>query len=338
MAGTFSGKIRLLNNSRKILSGVTAADSLEQSGWGLSVGSNLTTNIKATIDSLLSVTSGITLQLGSSASTITRLVGNAGTISTSAGTITFPNDITNTGTITTATGTINLNGTGTQTNTGGIISVTGAGALNIAGNIATSPGTLTLAAASTTTFNGSAQTVPAINYGNLVLANTGLKTLAGTTGIAGSLTISSGATSDAVTNSTTVNYNGTGAQTIGALKYYNLTLGNTGSSALTLVSGDTIHVAGTFTNSASSATFVNTGNTFEYNSASAQTVTAFSYNNLLLKGGGTKTVTASQTTSGNVVQVSGTALIINTGVVWQINGNFSVQEAITNNGTVTVGS
>jgi hypothetical protein len=337
LAGTFSGKIRLVNNSRKVLGGVLTVDSLEHSGWGLTVGSNLTVSGKATFDSLLSVTSN--LVLGSDSSTISRLIANTGSISTSAGKIAFMNNITSSGTITTATGKLYLNGTGTQINTGGTISVTGAGSLNITGDIGTNPGTLTLSSTSTTTFNGAAQTVPAMNYGNLILKNTGLKTLSsGTIGIAGTMTLNNSATVDAVTNSSTVNYNGTTAQTIGAMKYYNLTIGNTGTSAITLVSGDTIYVANAFTNSASAATFVNTNNVFNYNGSSAQTVTAFNYYNLILSGGGAKTVSANQTTSGNVVQQVGTALTVTNAVTaWQVNGNFSVQETITNNGTVTVG-
>ena len=196
MSGAFSGKIRLLNNSRKVLGGITSIDSLEHSGWGLTTGNNLTINSKASIDTLL---------------------GNSATISTTAGSMTFAKNITNGGIITTATGTINLNGTGTQTNTGGTISVTGAGALNIAGNIAATPGTLTLNSASTTTYNGSTagQAVADVNYGSLSMSNsTKSWTLGADRNITGSLTLNASSTATVtgahnlfVTGSVTVNSN-----------------------------------------------------------------------------------------------------------------------------------
>jgi len=196
MSGAFSGKIRLLNNSRKVLGGVMSIDSLEHSGWGLTAGSNLTISSKASIDTLL---------------------GNSAAISTTAGSLTFAKNITNGGTITTATGTINLNGTGTQTNTGGIISITGAGALNIAGNIAANPGTLTLNSSSIVTYNGSSagQAVADVGYSNLIMSNsTKSWTLGADRTVAGNLTLNAnsattvtGAHNLFVSGNTTVNSN-----------------------------------------------------------------------------------------------------------------------------------
>jgi hypothetical protein len=46
LGGTFQGKTRLLGSSRKNLSGPITVDSLEHSGWGLTVNQNLTVNGK----------------------------------------------------------------------------------------------------------------------------------------------------------------------------------------------------------------------------------------------------------------------------------------------------
>src|SRR5205807_1643332 len=89
-----------------------------------------------------------------------------------------------------------------------------------------------LNAGSTVDYDASgAQTITAVNYGNLTLSTSGVKTFAsGTTGIANAFTIS-GATANATANSTTINYNGSGAQTMAAIDYFNLTLSNAGTKA-----------------------------------------------------------------------------------------------------------
>jgi hypothetical protein len=84
----------------------------------------------------------------------------------------------------------------------------------------------------------------------------------------------------------TVNYNGTGAQTIGALVYNNLVVSNSriGSPVITMGPG-TIKISGALTFSATGVgTYTVTGNTIEYSGAGAQTITPFNYNNLLLSG------------------------------------------------------
>ena len=91
---------------------------------------------------------------------------------------------------------------------------------------------------STFNYNGiGAQIVLALNYSTLILSNSGVKTFdSGTTGIYDSLIIT-GATGDAVTNLTTINYNGAGNQNLTSLTYYNLTCSNNGSK---LSDGDII--------------------------------------------------------------------------------------------------
>lgn len=162
----------------------------------------------------------------------------------------------------------------------GTITLNAGISLTIAGNV-TYGGSATATLDPTSTFlisNASSQTVPPLNYGNLNAAG-GARTFTGgaTTGIAGTLTPGS---SNTLTGST-INFNGTGAQTINALNYNNLTLsGARGGAAITLASG-TIDVAGTFDISTLSGyTATVTGNTFNFSGAAGQTIPAFFYNNL----------------------------------------------------------
>ena len=95
----------------------------------------------------------------------------------------------------------------------------------------------------TVTLNGAgAQTVRQLNYYNLQVSNSGTKTfLAGTTGIAALLTVGGTAVADLRTNSTTINFNGTGGylnQNINSLDYHNLSFG-IGPGTKTFASGTT---------------------------------------------------------------------------------------------------
>src|SRR5437660_11636990 len=90
------------------------------------------------------------------------------------------------------------------------------------------------------------------NYFNLTLSNAGTKAFgSGTTEIAGLLSIS-GATGDALTNLSTLEYNGTSATILGSFTpYYNLTLNDAaGVSGLTAITvNNTLEVKdGSFTN------------------------------------------------------------------------------------------
>jgi hypothetical protein len=337
LGGVFQGKIRLMGNSRKNLLSALTIDSLEHSGWGLTVNNNLTVNGKATIDSLINVVGGMTLSIGANNSTIATLQNNAGVIqANSTGTLTFTNNATNgSGTIQTNNSTMSFSG---NINSTGTLAVTGTGTMAFGGTVSST--TYSFTNGSTEIYNGGVQTIAIANYGTLTLSNAGTKTFAvGTTGIGGTITLINGATANATANSTTINYNATGAQTIGALDYYNLTFSNAhGNAAITLANGGTIRVATAFTNSASLVTFVNTNNTFEYNGAGAQTITPFTYYHLTLSGGGAKSVMASQIANGNVIQQAGTPLTVNGSVAWQIDGSLTTQTNFTNNGDITIGN
>src|SRR5204862_469872 len=142
-------------------------------------------------------------------------------------------------------------------------------------------------------FNGAGlQTIPAFAYNNLTSSNTGARTLAGsgTVGVAGTFT--PGTNTYTITGST-VEFNGSGPQTIPAFNYNNLTSSNTG--ARTLAASGTIGVAGTFTPGTNAYTI--TGSTVNFNGAGPQTINAFAYNNLTSSSTGARTLPSGQTVS-----------------------------------------
>ena len=152
-------------------------------------------------------------------------------------------------------------------------------------------GTFTLGVTSTVDYSGTgAQTLVAQNYGNLTSSSTGARTLAnsGTIGVAGSFT--PGTNSYTITAST-IDFNGSAAQTIPAFNYNNLTSSSTG--ARTLANSGPIGVAGSFTPGTSAYTI--TGSTIDFNGASAQTIPAFNYNNLTSSSTGARTLANSGT-------------------------------------------
>lgn len=96
-----------------------------------------------------------------------------------------------------------------------------------------------------------AQSVAAFDYRSLTLGGGGVKTIAsGTTRISGDLTLSGSATADAVSNSSTIEYNGTTAQSVAGLAYHALTLSNSGvktlSASASTASTTSIAAASTF--------------------------------------------------------------------------------------------
>jgi hypothetical protein len=199
------------------------------------------------------------------------------------------------------------------------------GTTNIAGNltVAGSAAGNAIDSSSTINYNGGNQLIGQISYYNLTLSNTGTKTFrSGTSFIAGNLTITGSAVANATDSLSTIEYNGTGAQTIGAINYYNLTISNNhGANNVTFPSGETIGIANVFTTTATfsgGAGYVVTNSTIEYNGTAPQTInSSFTYHHLKISN-----------TVGGVTHTSG---------ILQVNGNLINAGKLTNNGTITTG-
>ncbi len=129
----------------------------------------------------------------------------------------------------------------------------------------------------------------------------------------------------------TVNYNGTGAQTIALGTYGNLTLSGarTGTPAITLASG-TINIAGSFSVTYTGAvTFTTTGSTVIYNTLTGgSTVGGITYNNLTLSNtSGTNTAGGNITVGATLTTTAGGTLDMGTNVLSSVT-------TLTNNGTL----
>jgi autotransporter-associated beta strand protein len=190
----------------------------------------------------------------------------------------------------------------------GTLSIAAAAGLKIGGTngFPTNYNTITINATSTVEFSGTNQAVLAQNYGNLTLSNSGTKTFAaGITGIAGAFTINGSATPNLTTNSTTVDYNNAGAQTVAAVNYYNLTLSNSGTktfAAGTAVIGNAFTISGTATADATTNSPI-----LNFNKAGAQAINAINYYSLTLGNSGIKTFGTGVTGIAGALTVSGSA-------------------------------
>jgi len=210
------------------------------------------------------------------------------------------------------------------------------------------------------------QVVPALDYGDLTLSNSGVKTTgSGTLTISGALTVSGTATVDAVTNLSSISFTGTAGQTIRSMTYYNLsvpggvaksaegtiTVTNNFSNACTFSMGTfTLSVGGTKTNtgimqfSGETNGMVFPDGTVEYNGMSAQapggqTITLGTYGNLLFSNSATKRVTGGtvHTQSGLIIGGTITFVVAADGLL-QVDGDLENQGSLTNNGSIEVGN
>ena len=146
------------------------------------------------------------------------------------------------------------------------------GTVSVCGNFTSSANTTLNVGSSTFTLTG--------NY----LGTGNLSFTSGTFNIAGDWTNLGSVT----LGTSTINYNGSSSQTIGAANYYNLTSSNSG--ARTLASSGTIGVANVFTPGTNS--YIITGSTVDFNGTVSQTIPAFDFNNLSSSNTGTRTLTA----------------------------------------------
>jgi hypothetical protein len=193
---------------------------------------------------------------------------------------------------------ISLSTSGTKVFASGSTSIAGTLAIN---GSATADATTN---SSTINYNGGSQSITAITYGGLTLSNAGTKTFpSGTTHIAGAFTVS-GATADATTNSTTIDFNGAGSQNVAGITYNNLSFSNAGTK--TFLTG-TSTIMGNFTLSGSATgDAVTNSATVEYGGTN-QSVVTISYFNLTLSNSGTKTFATGSTGIAGTFTITGTA-------------------------------
>ncbi|MES2559110.1 MAG: T9SS type A sorting domain-containing protein [Bacteroidota bacterium] len=220
----------------------------------------------------------------------------------------------------------NISGSGTIT--------PGTGTISLAGSWSNATATL---GTGTVNYNGTgAQSIAALTYNNLTVsgARTGSPVItlpSGTINITGTFTNSATGVGSIDVTGNTINYSGSGAQTIVPFSYNNLTVsGARGGAAITLGSG-TINIASAFSVTATGiGSYVTTGNTVNYSSTSGtQSVAGFVYNNLTLSNtSGTNTASGDIVVDGVLTQATGGTLDLG---AFTLTGFLNT---VTNNGTI----
>ncbi|MHB1050004.1 MAG: beta strand repeat-containing protein [Bacteroidota bacterium] len=279
-----------------------------------------------------------TIDINVAAQTKNLTVSNAGLILTILG----GNSLSVNGDLTQSAGTLNIETTfptvsGTTDLTGGTVVYTASGAQNISAqtyyHLATG-GSGTKTAAGVITIDGDLSIIAGTTLndgGYQIVGNaTGSVTMAG----GSTLSLGSGSTATAfpsgyvfgniaLNSSSTVIYSSDQPQNIDALNFGNLSGGGTG--ARTFPAFQTVGVSGTFTPGTNSYTI--TSSTIDFNGTSAQSIPAFTYNNLTV------------TSASAVTKTLGGAITVNDDLT--INTNNTLDDAgyqITGNasGTLTI--
>ena len=211
----------------------------------------------------------------------------------------------------------------------------------------TAPSNFTTAGNIFNLYNGSTATITAtwvitggtLNVGtgsaamNLTIPNSSSLTGTGTVNVSAGATLTlqntNNPTLGTLNATSTVNYNGTGSQTIALATYGNLALSGARTGTVTLPSG-TINVSGNFTVSyTGSPTFSNTGNTFIYTSTSGgQTVGGITYQTLDVNN------TSGTNTAGGAIAVSGTLNTTAGGTLDMSTYALTSVSSVNNNGTI----
>ena len=287
----------------------------------------------------LNAEGGITFVGSASATKIIDMSGGAGILNLS-GALTVP---ANSSTLTAGTSGSVFNYTDTTAQTVNFFS---AGAYNNLYLNNTSASGATLSAAITTAkVSGDLRTQSGtFSNGGLAIAGNAAKTFEVVSGatfkVAGTTSaFPTGFGTVALGTTSTVEYSGTGAQTVSAQNYGNLTISaSRGSNNVALANSGTIGIAGTLSDTATFSTggIVTTGSTVVYNGGGPQTLTALSpiaagsnmYNHLTINNasgvtlGGNVTVGGILTfTNGNITTSSNSIYINSTGSVSRTSGH-----------------
>ncbi len=207
-------------------------------------------------------------------------------------------------------GVINMNGTSSALNVaanGTLTLGSGSANVNLSGSISNA-GTFNAGNSTVTYQSNGSQTIAALNYYNLTSTGSGARILAntGTIGVGRTFTIG---TNSYTNTGSTINFNGTGAQTVPAFNYNNLTIsGAHTTNNVTVSSTGTVNIAGALANSSTYSTgaLVTTGSTINFTGGAAQTIITFPYYNLNV----TKTAgTTASTVNNNNVSISGNCTV-----------------------------
>ena len=202
----------------------------------------------------------------------------------------------------------NISGAGTFTMNNGVLNI---------GGVWVKTGTFTPGTGSIH-YNGSTQTIAALPYYNLEISNSGEKTLTAATNVSNILTVNDPATlglSSFTLNlplsgtpfvntgtiepgTSTVNYTGTGETNIAQGNYYNLN--GTGGNRV-LPDGEEIGIAGAFV--PGGGTYIIVGSLVNFNGSDAQTIPAFTFNNVILSGSGVKEILGATEVTVNTIEI-----------------------------------
>ncbi len=286
----------VLNNASLVVT-VKASQSLTVSGnLTLSGGTLKTENAFPSVSGTVNVGGG-TVEYSATSGSQTVAAKSYNNLSVSGGgTKTLAGSITPAGNLTVSSATFDLTTyTCNRASAGGTLTVSNGATLKIGGTgtLPSNYSTHSIGSTSTIEYSGTTQSVATLNsaqdYGNLLISGLGTKTLAGTEGVAGNLTISAGTL---------------------LLGSYTLNRSSAGGT-LTLASGAALKMGGTNTFPTNYSTHsIGSTSTIEYNGTS-QTVgvlnSSQSYGHLTLSGSGTKTLGGTMTVRGTLT-LSGATL------------------------------
>ena len=243
---------------------------------------------------------------------------------------------------------------------GASLTITGSNTLTVSGSW-TKTGTF-IANSSTVVFNGSGTgSIGASNFSNITFSGAGAKTATGALTIAGNVSITNNFTAGAFTHTvagnwtnsgtftatgSTVDFNGSGAGTIGAGNFNNVIFSGAGTktaAGILAIAGNVSitnnFTAGAYTHTVSgnwtkSGTFTATGSTINFNGSGAGNIGAGNFNHITFSGAGTKTATGILNIVGNVTisnNFSAGSFAHSVQGNWSNNGSFTP-----NTGTITL--
>jgi|GEM_PF-1103115 len=277
---------------------------LQYNNRGTYTGTTAECTLTATTNLVLFGTSTITLPTNQALNSLT--VNFGATLTLAATQLAINGGVTNDGSINASTGRLNqvAAATGDFVNTGSIV-FTGTGQVAFARNF-TNIGTFTLLSTPVTILGGNAQSIAGFTTtGDVSMTKTASSaTFAGNVNGAGLTMNGLGGTLNLGTGLTHT-FTGAWTRTNGTLD---------GGSSLLKIAGSVSGATGTFTAS--------TG-TVEYNGAT-QTAAAVIYNNLILSGSGTKTITSLGTVNGNLTMSGDITTTATTTVALVVGGNLTV--------------